>query len=1299
MLLPALLLSISLQQGVVQLDLPHGLPTQFSTVVELRGQRATLMLQRRSLRAENFVLETSMGPITQIPESRTYFGIIKEIPGALVAASLETRGLLATIIMPDDLMLRMQPDLSRGNGWHTLGVADAPPLEMCGSDDVHLKEDVHDNGGRGTSVPPPSGGSHYLSPYPWQWTMRKSRIAFDSTYDHWVREGQTVAGVTASVEYQLAENDLVCSRDAMVSYELTGIMMRQTPYYLGTTSGALLSEFANDWWTNQQHIPYESVVLLADYQNDGIAGLAYVGTLGSWGYAGLFWDRGYSPGIIAHEVGHNWGCGHIDCWPWGGSAMCGSWLLYGPESTDIIQWRANDYLQLPIIDPYETPVRPYANPDWVDADSQDDNYFDVLRNDYDANFDYLHISTVDLTSENGATLTITDGGLGGRDRIMYQPDRTKLGGYTDTFWYTASDFGGLEHSTPVTVTVNEKSLLASYKFEESSGVTLSDSSGNELNISATGPVVFAETHDPNTIAECDNDPWEKSSFFFDNNIHTGFSSNNQGAVSSGFTTNPTDGTWLELDFGMATTFDAIRHLDHDLSRRWIAASTLYFSQNSTFDSNDVAIEISHHSHGQNVVYPFDEVTARYVRWEVTLQYNTASTQHTLGGKELAFLYDANIVELPAPTITLSSNSAAASPASNIVDGDYSTDFISDGQGVVSTPLTTNPADGTWVEFDYQSARNFEGASLLDIANSGAWTEKSKLWFSNSSIFSLSDPYINLSHSNQQDLQIFDFPSVQARYMRWEIHDNAFSFINDNGASELTLFGDPASNPPFQRLSGPFDGYVEISDKLRASAATPASETFTLNVYIKPQTNLIDGTLICGVGDPAISNERFFEISNNNLHFAGFDFGVVLPSNSWSMLTATFDGELLTLYLDGAPLGTRTTSFTNNFDALHIAPAISSNDNAFYRGSIDEFSVWNYPFSASDVQQLVSGGRASGPSPLDTQRNIDVSPRLSWVPGLNTPLHDIYLSTDYYAVRDADTSSVAYQGRQASNYLDLQNLTTGTWYYWRIDEIHSNGDVLESEVWRFKTNLPWTTTVIEQFADGNSGDHLNGLSGGSGFAAPWSVPLANGYTRYSGSIGAYPSNIPFVEADGYLERIATPSLPMEGQRPLDTSALDIDMSSDSRIYVSFAVRLNGASSSMTAMVGLLDSVTGNTLLGGVNDGKWTISGAAGSTSGSNTWYNQTKFVVVRIDANAQANDTVYLKYYDSATEQVHPSDSYLSGSGSGNNQWDLIVDTTNDNGIYDQLFIKAGAIGTTFGTHKIVLDEIHIGQSWTDVTGL
>jgi hypothetical protein len=93
------------------------------------------------------------------------------------------------------------------------------------------------------------------------------------------------------------------------------------------------------------------------------------------------------------------------------------------------------------------------------------------------------------------------------------------------------------------------------------------------------------------------------------------------------------------------------------------------------------------------------------------------------------------------------------------------------------------------------------------------------------------------------------------------------------------------------------------------------------------------------------------------------------------------------------------------------------------------------------------------------------------------------------------------------------------------------------------------------------------------------------------------------------------------------------------------------------------------------------------------------VVVKIEANNLSDDFIYIKTYDSANDLVHQNDTLLSGTGNGADQWNLISTTGNANGIFDHLFISAGAYGSSLGTNDVTIDEIRIGGNWTDITGL
>jgi hypothetical protein len=193
-------------------------------------------------------------------------------------------------------------------------------------------------------------------------------------------------------------------------------------------------------------------------------------------------------------------------------------------------------------------------------------------------------------------------------------------------------------------------------------------------------------------------------------------------------------------------------------------------------------------------------------------------------------------------------------------------------------------------------------------------------------------------------------------------------------------------------------------------------------------------------------------------------------------------------------------------------------------------------------------------------------------------------------------------------------------------------------------------------------------------------------------------LPFTEADGFFERKTVSNLAMEGARELDQNQVNIDLAGEATYYLSFAIKLEGTDQEMTGMVGLKDAASGNTLLAGAESGKWAISGLGGDITGTAASKGRTQFIVLRIDASGKGADQCWMKVYDSLSDTVHQSDSQLSGMGSGANEWDLISPGLQSSGNLTQLFIRAGG-AKIYSTSKAFLDEIRIGRTWNDVTGL
>jgi hypothetical protein len=75
--------------------------------------------------------------------------------------------------------------------------------------------------------------------------------------------------------------------------------------------------------------------------------------------------------------------------------------------------------------------------------------------------------------------------------------------------------------------------------------------------------------------------------------------------------------------------------------------------------------------------------------------------------------------------------------------------------------------------------------------------------------------------------------------------------------------------------------------------------------------------------------------------------------------------------------------------------------------------------------------------------------LSWIAGIDTTSHDVYLGTEYHLVLTADQGYSEFVGNQTQTAYDPPTLEKKTTYYWRIDEVNSYGTTT-GVVWSFTT---------------------------------------------------------------------------------------------------------------------------------------------------------------------------------------------------------------------------------------------------------
>jgi hypothetical protein len=93
--------------------------------------------------------------------------------------------------------------------------------------------------------------------------------------------------------------------------------------------------------------------------------------------------------------------------------------------------------------------------------------------------------------------------------------------------------------------------------------------------------------------------------------------------------------------------------------------------------------------------------------------------------------------------------------------------------------------------------------------------------------------------------------------------------------------------------------------------------------------------------------------------------------------------------------------------------------------------------------------AHSPDPADGARWVALDADLNWSAGLTAETHDVYFGTDETAVANADNTAEEFKGNQPLTTYEPESLQENKTYFWRIDEIESDGVTKHpGEVWNF-----------------------------------------------------------------------------------------------------------------------------------------------------------------------------------------------------------------------------------------------------------
>ncbi len=143
----------------------------------------------------------------------------------------------------------------------------------------------------------------------------------------------------------------------------------------------------------------------------------------------------------------------------------------------------------------------------------------------------------------------------------------------------------------------------------------------------------------------------------------------------------------------------------------------------------------------------------------------------------------------------------------------------------------------------------------------------------------------------------------------------------------------------------------------------------------------------------------------------------------------------------------------------------------YYWRVDEVEADGVTKHKGDVWSFfISPKKAYNPSPVDGSGLVDTDVTLTYSPGFDVKIHQVYFG-DNFADVQAGTPDT-YKGSEAVTSFVPGNLEFSKTYYWRIDEFDGVNTV-KGDVWTFTTTPPGLGTVVldiwEEFTGGGVGN--------------------------------------------------------------------------------------------------------------------------------------------------------------------------------------------------------------------------------------
>ncbi len=234
----------------------------------------------------------------------------------------------------------------------------------------------------------------------------------------------------------------------------------------------------------------------------------------------------------------------------------------------------------------------------------------------------------------------------------------------------------------------------------------------------------------------------------------------------------------------------------------------------------------------------------------------------------------------------------------------------------------------------------------------------------------------------------------------------------------------------------------------------------------------DNEMHLNIDDPGEGELDFYLGGGSGVTIDGPRVGGI----GWIHVAATWD---LTggckLYVNGVQVGSAAhTGLNTNLAIIRLGrPVATGSGNRYYDGLMDDVRLFNYAVTAAKVSEIMNKGedplRAGSPKPATgALAPINEATSLSWSRGEKASQHDVYFGLDKAAVANANASDTTgvYRGRQsATSYTPPEGVAWGGGpYYWRIDEVNTDGTITQGGTWNFSVANYLIVDDIESYND-------------------------------------------------------------------------------------------------------------------------------------------------------------------------------------------------------------------------------------------